>query len=174
MLTPAIFDILEHTAPGRNNEIQLTDGMKELCHREKMCAVDFEGRRYDTGNLKGYLATPFLLAKVVELTGKENEYFLAWTTTPWTLPADDAVILHPEAAYVAVEHDGRAAIFAEALWEKCAAKFGWEDAMLVCDANGETWHASGTDLAGNLYKQPIFGDQGETGVFIYADWYTFQ
>ena len=55
VLTPAVFDILEHTAPGRNNEIQLTDGMKELCHREKMCAVDFEGRRYDTGNLKGYL-----------------------------------------------------------------------------------------------------------------------
>ena len=55
VLTPAIFDILEHTAPGRNNEIQLTDGMKELCHCEKMCAVDFEGRRYDTGNLKGYL-----------------------------------------------------------------------------------------------------------------------
>ena len=55
VLTPAIFDILEHTAPGRNNEIQLTDGMKTLCHREPMCAVDFEGRRYDTGNLKGYL-----------------------------------------------------------------------------------------------------------------------
>lgn len=55
VLTPAIFDILEHTAPGRNNEIQLTDGMRELCHKEKMCAVDFEGRRYDTGNLKGYL-----------------------------------------------------------------------------------------------------------------------
>ena len=55
VLTPAIFDILAHTAPGRNNEIQLTDGMKELCHGEPMCAVDFEGRRYDTGNLKGYL-----------------------------------------------------------------------------------------------------------------------
>ena len=55
VLTPAIFDILEHTAPGRNNEVQLTDGMKELCHIEPMCGVDFEGRRYDTGNLKGYL-----------------------------------------------------------------------------------------------------------------------
>ena len=55
VLTPAIFDILAHTAPGRNNEIQLTDGMKELCRIEPMCAVDFEGRRYDTGNLKGYL-----------------------------------------------------------------------------------------------------------------------
>ena len=55
VLTPGIFDILENTPPGRNNEIQLTDGMRTLCHREKMCAVDFEGRRYDTGNLKGYL-----------------------------------------------------------------------------------------------------------------------
>lgn len=55
VLTSGIFDILEHTPPGRNNEIQLTDGMKELCRMEKMCAVDFEGRRYDTGNLKGYL-----------------------------------------------------------------------------------------------------------------------
>ena len=53
VLTPAIFDILANTAPGRNNEIQLTDGMKQLCHVEPMCAVDFEGRRYDTGNLKG-------------------------------------------------------------------------------------------------------------------------
>ena len=55
VLTPEIFDILEHTAPGHNNEIQLTDGMRELVHRAPMCAVDFEGRRYDTGNLKGYL-----------------------------------------------------------------------------------------------------------------------
>lgn len=55
VLTPAIFDILEHTAPGRNNEIQLTDGMKQLCRMEKFTGVDFEGRRYDTGNLKGYL-----------------------------------------------------------------------------------------------------------------------
>lgn len=55
VLSPAIFDILEHTPPGRNNEIQLTDGMQKLCLCEPMCAVDFEGRRYDTGNLKGYL-----------------------------------------------------------------------------------------------------------------------
>ena len=55
VLTPAIFDILANTPPGRNNEIQLTDGMKELVRHESFCGVDFEGRRYDTGNLKGYL-----------------------------------------------------------------------------------------------------------------------
>ena len=55
VLMPEIFDILEKTKPGRNNEIQLTDGMRALCRRKPMCAVDFEGKRYDTGNLKGYL-----------------------------------------------------------------------------------------------------------------------
>ena len=55
VLTPAIFDILAVTPPGYNNEIQLTDGMRELLRYESMVGVDFEGRRYDTGNLKGYL-----------------------------------------------------------------------------------------------------------------------
>ncbi|MGN0059894.1 MAG: isoleucine--tRNA ligase, partial [Coriobacteriales bacterium] len=96
-----------------------------------------------------------------------------WTTTPWTLPADEAVILHPEADYVAVMHDGRPTIFAEALAEKCCAKFGW-DYELVRDASGEVWKRTGERLAGNVYKQPIFGDQGETGQFIYADYVTLE
>ena len=55
VLTPEIFDILDHTPPGRNGEIQLTDGLAQLCRRSRMLAVDFEGRRYDTGNLEGFL-----------------------------------------------------------------------------------------------------------------------
>ena len=90
-----------------------------------------------------------------------------WTTTPWTLPADDAVILHPEAAYVAVKHDGRAIIMAEALVEKLIAKFGWDDAEKIAG-----WSQTGTQIAHNKYKQPIFGDQGVEGEFIYADYVT--
>ncbi|MGN0079599.1 MAG: isoleucine--tRNA ligase, partial [Eggerthellaceae bacterium] len=96
-----------------------------------------------------------------------------WTTTPWTLPADEAVILHPEAAYVAVENEGRAAIVAKELAEKLCAKFGWEY-KLVEGANGEAWEMSGLDLQGNRYKQPIFGDQGAEGLFIYADYVTME
>ena len=55
VLKPSIFDILENLAPGYGGEIQLTDGLKELCRRDAMVAVDFEGKRYDTGNLKGFL-----------------------------------------------------------------------------------------------------------------------
>ena len=76
VLTPAIFDILAHTAPGRNNEIQLTDGMKQLCHVEPMCAVDFEGRRYDTGNLKGYLESIIDFALKNEEAGEWLRQFI--------------------------------------------------------------------------------------------------
>jgi UTP--glucose-1-phosphate uridylyltransferase len=55
VLTSEIFDILENTQPGYGGEIQLTDGLKALCKNSPMVAVDFEGRRYDTGNLKGFL-----------------------------------------------------------------------------------------------------------------------
>ncbi len=95
-----------------------------------------------------------------------------WTTTPWTLPADDAVILHPEADYVAVVVDGRAEIMAEALVETCCAKFGYERYELARDASGAIWRTSGAELAHNRYRQPIFGDAGETGEFIYADYVT--
>lgn len=55
VLSPAIFEILENTKPGYGGEIQLTDGLRRLSATQPMVAVDFEGRRYDTGNLKGFL-----------------------------------------------------------------------------------------------------------------------
>ncbi len=55
VLYPCIFDILEDLKPGVGGEIQLTDGLRQLCHRKNMVAVDFEGRRYDTGNIRGFL-----------------------------------------------------------------------------------------------------------------------
>ncbi|HHT16311.1 MAG TPA: UTP--glucose-1-phosphate uridylyltransferase GalU [Papillibacter sp.] len=55
LLSPEIFDILENTPPGYGGEIQLTDGLRQLCRKSPMIAVDFEGRRYDTGNLSGFL-----------------------------------------------------------------------------------------------------------------------
>ncbi|MCL2201935.1 MAG: UTP--glucose-1-phosphate uridylyltransferase GalU [Oscillospiraceae bacterium] len=55
ILTPDIFKILENTAPGYGGEIQLTDGLKTLCKTSPMVAVDFDARRYDTGNLQGFL-----------------------------------------------------------------------------------------------------------------------
>ena len=76
VLTPDIFDYLEKVKPGHGGEIQLTDGMKQLCHVEPMCAVDFEGRRYDTGNLKGYLESIIDFALKNEEAGEWLRQFI--------------------------------------------------------------------------------------------------
>ena len=53
ILTPEIFDILDNTLPGTGGEIQLTDALKVLSHKNGVIMVDFEGKRYDIGNKLG-------------------------------------------------------------------------------------------------------------------------
>ncbi len=55
VLTPAIFDCLEHTGKGAGGEIQLTDAIVKLLETEDVYAYDFEGRRYDIGSKQGFL-----------------------------------------------------------------------------------------------------------------------
>ena len=55
IITPQIFDILEHTNPGAGGEIQLTDALKELLKSEAMYAYNFIGHRYDVGDKLGFL-----------------------------------------------------------------------------------------------------------------------
>ncbi|CAH2214064.1 UTP-glucose-1-phosphate uridylyltransferase [Tepidibacter aestuarii] len=55
IINPSIFKILENLPPGKGNEIQLTDGLKELSKIEEMYAYNFEGRRYDVGDKLGFL-----------------------------------------------------------------------------------------------------------------------
>lgn len=70
LLTPAIYPILESQSPGFGGEIQLTDGLNTLCQKERMLAVDFEGTRYDTGNLRGYLQAIVELARIHSEVGE--------------------------------------------------------------------------------------------------------
>ncbi len=55
IITPAIFDILAHTLPGRGNEVQLTDALQVLAKRQPVYVYDFEGIRYDVGDKLGFL-----------------------------------------------------------------------------------------------------------------------
>lgn len=55
IINPAIFEILEHTKPGKDGEIQLTDALKELTQSQAMYAYNFKGRRYDVGDKQGFL-----------------------------------------------------------------------------------------------------------------------
>ncbi|MEW5811742.1 MAG: isoleucine--tRNA ligase [Actinomycetota bacterium] len=58
-------------------------------------------------------------------------YLLIWTTTPWTLPSNQAVAVNPEVTYVVVEHDGRRYVIAEARLGAYARELGDEPTVLA-------------------------------------------
>ncbi|MDW7668319.1 MAG: UTP--glucose-1-phosphate uridylyltransferase GalU [Bacillota bacterium] len=75
VISPAIFDILKNTKPGAGNEIQLTDGLKELSKHEDVYSYIFEGKRYDVGNKLGFLqATVEFALEDKELGNAFREY----------------------------------------------------------------------------------------------------
>ena len=49
------------------------------------------------------------------IKGTEDEYFLAWTTTPWTLPSNVALCVNPNEKYVKINNEGNIYVLAEAL-----------------------------------------------------------
>jgi isoleucyl-tRNA synthetase len=60
------------------------------------------------------------------LAGKKVS-FVIWTTTPWTIPSNLGVALHPEFPYVALEAGGEVYVVAEGLAERFAAETGLKD-----------------------------------------------
>ncbi len=57
VFTPEIFRCIESLKPSVNNEIQLADAINNLIQKQDVLAYRFEGTRYDTGNVVGYLHT---------------------------------------------------------------------------------------------------------------------
>ncbi len=92
--------------------------------------------------------------------------FVIWTTTPWTMPSDQAVSLKPEADYVAVEHDGRAEIMLEHLAPKVCEIAGWDYTPVMVD--GKPYVVKAETFDHLHYKQPIF--DGVEGVALLADY----
>jgi UTP--glucose-1-phosphate uridylyltransferase len=63
ILTPAIFDCLDDTAPGKGGEIQLTDALKLLLDRTPIHGVVLESTRHDIGNPVDWLKTNLVFAR---------------------------------------------------------------------------------------------------------------
>jgi len=86
---------------------------------------------------------------IAPLVGKKV-FVVIWTTTPWTLPANLAVALHPDYPYVAVETgNGEVFILAKALVESCMADFGISDFSILAEIDAAT-------LEGKKCRHPIY------------------
>jgi isoleucyl-tRNA synthetase len=87
------------------------------------------------------------VAEVVTEAGEpdaDGRAFLAWTTTPWTVPSNAGLAVHPDLVYAEVARDGRRYIVAEARVE---ALFG-DDAAVERTCRG-------SELAGLRYRRPL-------------------
>jgi isoleucyl-tRNA synthetase len=96
--------------------------------------------------------------------GKKDEFFLAWTTTPWTLPGNVALAVGADIEYARVSHAGATYILAHA---RVADVFAGKEHSLDSIVKG-------TELVGLSYE-PIFGyydmnaiKNGENGYKVYA------
>lgn len=57
IFTHEIFDYLDKTKAGKNNEIQLTDAMRDMVKKFAMYGIEFKGTRYDIGNKLDFIRT---------------------------------------------------------------------------------------------------------------------
>lgn len=82
---------------------------------------------------------------------------MIWTTTPWTLPSNLAVMVGTDIEYVAVEHDGERLVFAAERLSAYARELGDEPAVV--------WRGTGADLLGLTYAPPFDYYGGHAGAF---------
>ena len=102
------------------------------------CGTELSANEVSQGYEQDSVNTVIVPLKKVD----EDVYFLAWTTTPWTLLANVAICVNPELTYIKAESMGYKFILAESLAEKV---LGDEYKVL------ETY--KGTDLVGIKYEQ---------------------
>ncbi|MBQ7971322.1 MAG: isoleucine--tRNA ligase, partial [Clostridia bacterium] len=123
---------------------------------------------------QGYKAVKERSAVVRFKVCGEDAYFLAWTTTPWTLPSNVALCVNPNETYCKVKAaDGYTYYIAEALMEKVLSNLG--------DENTPAYEVLekyvGSDLERKEYEplfdyvKPICEKQGKKGHYITCDNY---
>jgi len=71
ILTPFIFELLRHTPPGKNGEVQLTDALLSLAKSSKVLAYKFKGKRFDCGSVDGYVEATNYVYKNIYLKGEQ-------------------------------------------------------------------------------------------------------
>ncbi|MBQ6823177.1 MAG: isoleucine--tRNA ligase, partial [Clostridia bacterium] len=120
---------------------------------------------------QGYKAVKERSAVVRFKVVGEDAYFLAWTTTPWTLPSNVALCVNPNESYCKVKAiDGYTYYMAEALLDKVLGKLG-ENPYEILE------RFVGTDLEHKEYEplfdfvKPICEKQGKKGHYVTCDNY---
>lgn len=66
----------------------------------------------------------------------KDTYFVIWTTTPWTIPANEAICVNPKFDYSVVQVGNKKYVVATGLLDKVAEEIGWDDYKVVQTVKG--------------------------------------
>ena len=79
----------------------------------------------------------------------KDTYFVIWTTTPWTIPANEAICVNPKFDYSVVQVGDKRYVVASGLLDKVAEEIGWDDYKVVQTLKG-------ADMEYMKAKHPIY------------------
>ncbi|ABQ70129.1 Isoleucyl-tRNA synthetase [Rhizorhabdus wittichii RW1] len=111
---------------------------------EKTALADAEVEYEDIVSTQIDVAFEIVESKVPELVGA---HAVIWTTTPWTIPVNQALAYGPEVEYTLVEKDGRRLLVAADLVGSVSARIG--------NVTKTDRHFIGKDLAGTVARHPM-------------------
>ncbi len=87
------------------------------------------------------------------LPAGKSGFAVIWTTTAWTIPANQALNAHPELTYALVDTPKGCLVLAETLVDKCLERFGLEGTVIAT--------ATGDQLGGLNFRHPLYdADKG--------------
>ncbi len=141
-----------HVSRGAKPVYWCTDCGSALAEAE----VEYENKRSPAIDVRFWVVDEeAFLARCHHVPGHEGEgpiSVVIWTTTPWTLPANQAVALHPELEYSLVQCHGdqgpERLLVAEGLLKETMDRFGIEDYRVIA-------YCTGKDLEGILLQHPF-------------------
>ena len=114
--------------------------------------IEYADKKSDTLDVAFEAADNTALAEAFdlkELPGQAKSAFaVIWTTTAWTLPANQALNVNPELVYALVDTQKGLLVLAESLVEKCLERYKLEGKVVAT--------TTGTKLGGLNFKHPLY------------------
>ncbi|HLX23054.1 MAG TPA: isoleucine--tRNA ligase, partial [Usitatibacter sp.] len=110
--------------------------------------VEYEDKTSPAIDVAFEAADPAAVARVFGAKGVTRAAAVIWTTTPWTLPGNQAIAAHPEIEYELVDTERGALILAADLREACLARYGLKSRAIL-------GRVAGSALAGLRFRHPF-------------------
>ena len=114
--------------------------------------IEYADKKSDTLDVAFEAADQAALAKAFDLKElpdqTQSAFAVIWTTTAWTLPANQALNVHPELVYALVNTDKGLLVLAESLVEKCLERYKLKGQVVAT--------TTGNKLGGLNFKHPLY------------------